>query len=38
MSQQRFPPVVISPDPYKQKTTALDGFLRWWGRGSPVGV
>ena len=37
LSQQRFPLVVISPDPYKQKTTALDGFCvgggggPWWG-------
>nr|DAI47103.1 MAG TPA: hypothetical protein [Caudoviricetes sp.] len=33
MSQQRFPPVVISPDPYKQKPTALDGVVRIGGGG-----
>nr|DAJ25381.1 MAG TPA: hypothetical protein [Caudoviricetes sp.] len=37
MSYQRLRAVDISPDPYKQKTTALDGVLNgwvggpWWG-------
>lgn len=36
LSQQRFPPVVIFPDPYKQKTTALDG-VALVGEGVPGG-
>ena len=37
LNQQRFSPVVIFPDPYKQKPTALDGIWvgggggPWWG-------